>query len=223
MDAGHVLIGAAGELLSVDAAFCAILQLPDSQIRGRRVLDVTAPADRVECATAIQHLRDTGRPFVITKRLLRDEGSLVWVRNSVSITVGADRDGGTIVATVQPVPPPEERSPATLLNVANLHITMRQDRAAVCDPGYFGEVGWDIVLALYVAEAEGRAMDIERLSVLLNKSVALTQRWIQMLLDGRVVELEYRNPDPVNAKAFRLTSATHEKLEAFLSRDHRAL
>lgn len=219
MDAGHVLIGADGELLSVDAAFCAILRLPESRLRGRRVLDVTAPADRPECAAAIQALRETGRPFVIVKRMMRDDGSLVWVRNMVSITAGDGAAGATIVATIEPVPAPEERSPARLLTVAKRYADMRGDRASVCDSRYFDEVGWDIILALYIAEAEGRATDIEALAALLNKSVPLTQRWVNMLLDGHVVEIEYRTPDSIRAKAFRLSAATHARLEAFLGRD----
>jgi PAS domain S-box-containing protein len=220
VEAGHVLIGTAGEFLSMDAAFCGIMRLSEDEMRGRLVLDVTAPADRMECATAIQQLRDTGRPFEITKRFMRDDGSLVWVKNTVSITIGEDRPG-MIVATIEPVSPRDARGPALLLDMARLHINARRNRESVCDPMFFSDSGWDTILAIYVAEAEGRSIDTERLAGLLGKSIALTDRWITALLRANVLEIEYANPQADTTKAYRLTAATHAKLEVFLARDHR--
>jgi PAS domain S-box-containing protein len=218
MDVGHVLIGNDGEFLSVDTGFCAIMRVSNDAILGRLVSDITAPADLVECENAIRHLRETGRPFVIIKRFVRDDGSLVWVKNTVSITTSVDKSGDTIVATVQVVPPPAERNPAALLDVARHHLSARYDRSAVCDPKYFDEPGWDVILALYVAEAEGRSIDIERLAAFLGRSVALTKRWVGVMLAAGVVEIEYRDPDAESPKSYRLTMATHQKLEVFLNR-----
>jgi PAS domain S-box-containing protein len=220
VEAGHVLIGSAGELLSMDAAFCDIIRLPEDAMRGRFVLDVTAPADRTECAMAIQRLRDTGQPFEITKRFIRDDGSLVWVKNSVSITIGDDGPG-MIMATIEPVVPREDHGPAMLLDAARLHNAVRRDRASVCDPAFISDAGWDAILAIYVAEAEGRSVDVNRLAGLIGHTTGHTERWVKALLHLEVIEIEYANPHAEAAKSYRLTAGTHYKLEAFLARDHR--
>lgn len=215
--AGHVLIGTQGELLDMDAAFCDIMHCDPQGIRGRLVLDVTAPADRNECARAIAHLRETHRPFVIVKRFIRDDGSLVWVRNTVSITM----DGGsapTVVATIEPVEAPiGHDSPAILLDVARFLVKARRDRGTVCDRALFSEPGWDAVLAAYVAEAEGRAVDVATLAAMLNHAPTTVERWVKALLQYNVLEIEYRNPSAEAPKAYRLTSDTHRKLEAYLT------
>lgn len=221
VEAGHVLIGSAGEFLSMDAAFCGIMRLPEDAMRGRFVLDVTAPADRADCAMAIQRLRETGEPFEIAKRLIRDDGSLVWVKNSVSIMIGDDGPG-TIMATIEPVVPREDQDPARLLDSARLHIAIRKDRGSVCDPAFLSEAGWDAILAIYVSEAEGRSVDVARLAELIGQRPGHTERWVKALLHTQMIEIEYVNPHAETAKSYRLTTDAHRKLEAFLARDHRA-
>jgi PAS domain S-box-containing protein len=221
MEAGHVLIGAAGELLRMDAAFCGIMRLSEEEMRGRLVLDVTAPPDRAKCAAAIQRLRDTGQPFEITKRVIRDDGSLLWVKNSVSITIGDDGPG-MIMATIEPIVPCEDHGPARLLDAARGHIAVRKDRASVCDPAFLADAGWDAILAIYIAEAEGRSVDVARLAELIGHTPGHMERWVKAMLDQQVIEIEYAHPHAETAKSYRLTAGTHRKLEEFLARDRRA-
>ena len=215
MEAGHLLIGAAGELVSMDANFLNIMHATDATMRGRLVIDVTAPADREECATAIRNLRDTGRGFEITKRLIRDDGSLIWVKNTVSITIGADNPG-LIMATVAPAPQ-RERGPAVMLDKARSHVRLLRSRETVCDPKFFFEPGWNAILALYVAEAEGRSLDVFGLARNVGISAHLADRWICALLADGVVEVEYANLQAHTAKSYRLTAQTITRLESFLT------
>lgn len=215
-NAGHVLIGTDGKLLDVDAAFCDIMRCDPEGVRGRFVMDMTAPADRQECAQAIATLLATQRPFAIVKRLIRCDGSLVWVRNSVSITMDGSR-AAMVVGTIEPVEEPDmEDNPAILLDVARLLVRGRRDRETVCDRSLFSDPGWDTVLAAYVAEAEGRAVGVATLAAQLDHAPATVERWVRALLQYNVLELEYRNPRAEAPKAFRLTSETHRKLETYL-------
>lgn len=215
-NAGHVLIGTDGRLLDVDAAFCDIMRCDPEGVRGRFVMDLTAPADRQECAQAIATLLATQRPFAIVKRLIRCDGSLVWVRNSVSITMDGSR-AAMVVGTIEPVAEPEgDGNPAILLDVARLLIKGRRDRETVCDRSLFSDPGWDTVLAAYVAEAEGRALDVVTLAGKLGHAPATVERWIRALVQHHVLELEYRKPRAEAPKAFRLTGDTHRKLETYL-------
>jgi PAS domain S-box-containing protein len=214
---GHVLIGAEGELIGVDSVFCEIMQADRDAIRGRFVLAVTAPADRQECADAIKGLRETGQPFTITKRFLRDDGSLVWVKNSVSLALGL-RDEATIVATIEPVEIDEAHAPAMLLDSARAFAAAHRARTAVFDTILFAEPGWDAMIAAYIAEAEGHALDAASLAQTLGLSGEATRRWIHALLQREVLEIEYRNPSATAPKAYRVTAHIHKKLEHYLGR-----
>lgn len=224
--AGHVLIGTEGQLLDVDAAFCDIMRSGPDDLRGRRVLDVTAPADRDDCARAMAALRDTQQPVSLVKRLIRNDGSLIWVRNSVAITVDGDR-GPIVVATVEPIIVLASNDhPATLLTVARFLVAIRRERALVCDPMLFAEPGWDAVLAAYVAEAEGLVVDVARLAAMLDHAPLTIERWINALVQHGVLEIEHRSVPAQAPRAFRLTGDTHAKLEAYLSAilaEHREL
>ena len=212
---GHVIIGTDDQFLNIDAAFCDIMRSPPGGLRGRSVLDVTAPADRPAYARAIAMLRDTQRPIEIVERLIRNDGSLVWVRNTASIMLDHYR-GWTVVGTVVPLAIPiGDDTPATLLSVARFLFTSRRERDAVCDPLLFSEPGWDAVLAAYVAEAEGLAIDAATLAAMLQQTPATIERWINALVQHSVLEPEY-HPVSDAPKAFRLTSDAHRKLETYL-------
>jgi PAS domain S-box-containing protein len=213
--AGHVLIGTEDQFLDVDAAFCDIMRCDPDSLRGRFVLEVTAPADRPAYVRAIATLRDTERPVELIKRLIRNDGSLVWVRNRASITLDHHR-GRTVVGTVLPLAiPVSDDQPATLLSVARFLFASRRERESVCDRMLFSEPGWDAVLAAYVAEAEGLAIDAVTLAGILEQTPATIQRWINALVQHGVLEPEYHSATD-KPHAFRLTCDAHRKLEIYL-------
>ncbi len=216
VDTGHATINCRGEITGADSAFCRLMKSDPKTLRGKLVNDVTAPADRAECGAAIAKLLKTGAPFCIVKRLMSADGSLVWVRNTVSIMVSAG-DATVIVATIEPVAEHgEDRTPALLLDAARSLVIGRSRRASICNPALFSEPSWDAILAAYVAEAEGKAVDVTSLATALGCSKAVVSRWVKTLEQYDVLEVETRNPTPDSEKAFRLTAGTHQKLEAYL-------
>ena len=214
----HVIINDAGELVGLDQSFCDIMQAQMSAIHGKAVMDVTAPADRAECADAIRRLRETGTPFVITKRFMRDDGSLVWVRNTVSMATDA-QGSAIMVATIEPLmEPADERNPAKLLGAARFLAESRRDRSDICDPALFSEPGWDAILACYTAEAEGRPTTVTSLVYKIGHTHSVVSRWVAALMQHQVLEIETRHPSAHAEKSFRLTAKTHQRLETYLGR-----
>ncbi|WCT72410.1 PAS domain-containing protein [Sphingomonas naphthae] len=212
---GHVLIDASGRLVSLDEGFCAIMQAPCDSLLGRPVADITAPADREECDIAIQRLIQHGTPFVISKRFIRDDGSLVWVRNTVSISVPS-AGPPLIIATIEPLKAPrDDRSPGVLLECAQRIIRHRRMRTLIADGGLFSDPAWDITLLAYVTEASGRALDVGAISEDQGLSPRLAAGWITALVHHRVLELELGH-DPYANKSYRLTTAAHDRLEQYL-------
>ncbi len=216
LQAGHVLINEAGQLISLDKGFCDIMRSDPAHIIGRLVMDVTAPADREECATAIKGLRATGRPFRISKRFIRDDGTLVWVTNDVALVEGKD-GGALIVATIEPMPEvDDDRAPGRLLDCAQFLVACKTQRAAICHPELLSDIGWDAILACYIAEAEGQSIGISGLAQRLNVPIARAGRWIDILLGEGMVEIETRHADPYSPKDFRLTARAYQRLEDHL-------
>jgi DNA-binding MarR family transcriptional regulator len=154
----------------------------------------------------------------MSKRLIRHDGTLVWVVNSVSLVEG-DEGPGMIVATIEPIVDADEpRAPARLLDCAQFLVNCRDNRAAVLDPGLITDTAWDAILAAYIAEAEGRAISVGGLASALGLQTARAARWIDILLGKRIVEIETRAADAHSAKVFRLTSVAHRRLETHLAR-----
>ena len=218
MRPGHVLIGKEGQLVSVDRSFGDIMQLEPASLIGRLVLDVTAPADREECRLAISDLRETGRPFEISKRCIRSNGSLVWVTNAVSALENG-KGSELLVATVTPMIETHElRAPARLLDTAHLIVALRKDRSSVLNATLSADIAWDIILAAYIAEAEGNAITVSALAAQLGIPMRQAYRWIGLLLNQGSIEIETRETDPFAPKSFRLTGLTHVRFERYLSK-----
>jgi hypothetical protein len=214
---GHVLIGIDGAIHNADSGFADLLRADRPSLLGRRILDVTAPADRDECCLALDGLRATRRPFNIVKRFVRDDASLIWVRNSVSIMGDGKTD--LIVATCAAIPEGlSRRGPADLLDTARDMMAMSQERASVCNPQLVAAPGWSALLEAYIAEAEGRATSVPALAERLGHSENLVGRWIAALVSHDVLEVETRDPKPDAAKAFRLTSSAVRRLEQYLAK-----
>lgn len=218
MQAGHLVICGEGRLLGLDRGFTNIMQSDHESLIGRDIMELTAPADREECGEAITELRRSHRPFVLSKRFIRDNGTLVWVTNTVSIVANSSGPE-LIVATIDPLVRSNElRNPVVLLEAARMLVALRQDRAKMFDESLFSDTAWDAMLAAYIAEAEGAAVDVATLAARLAIPPARVQRWIRILLDQGVVELETSGLDPTRPKCFRLTGAAHVRIEEHLAK-----
>ena len=214
---GHVLIGDDGAFVSVDAGFCGMMQTEAEAMIGRLVLDVTAVPDRAECALAIQTLRDTLHPFTLSKRLVRDDGSMLWVTNRVSIT---DWGGGprTIVATLTRIADPDQyRSPARLLECARLLFASGIDRSLAFDRTLFSDPAWDMLLAAYIAEAEGDLVDCASVARATDVTRWMARGWLRVLIDKGLIEMEITRADDSATGPFRLTATGHALFEDHLA------
>lgn len=214
---GHVVLDQQGAILEADDSFGSLLMSPVAGLRGRNVLSFTAPADRDECTQAIATLRDTGRPFDITKRFLRQDDSTIWVRNSVSRMIIERKE--LIVATCTPIAPDHHRrTPELLLESARVQAAMAEARAEIADPVLVSGKSWSLLLQVYIAEGEGRAVSAEWLAARLKLSHTTSQRWINALLAADVLEVETRNLAPNTVKCYRLTATTMQRVEEYLAK-----
>jgi hypothetical protein len=214
---GHVLIGSRGIILEADEGFGAMLHEAPDRLRGREVLSITAPADHAECSEALDRLRRTGQAFDIIKRFIRQDRSVLWVRNSVTRMPVGQMD--LLVATCAAVAvAPVRQTPAHLLSSARRQLSMIRERSAVCDETFLSGPSWEALLLIYVAEAEGGVVDAEHLATRLGPNSATIGRWLLAMQSAGIVEIETRESRPDAVKSYRLAAETTQRLERYLAR-----
>jgi PAS domain S-box-containing protein len=82
--AGIVRKDASGKMLFVNQAFCNMLDRTDSDLMGTTMWELTHETDVGENKRLYNRLMAEGTPFQLEKRLIRRDGSILWVNVSVS-------------------------------------------------------------------------------------------------------------------------------------------
>lgn len=82
--AGIVRKDAEGRLIFVNQAFCNMLGYTESELLGKTIWEVTHKEDIEENRRLFEHLMAKAVPFKLEKRLIRQDGSTIWVDVSVS-------------------------------------------------------------------------------------------------------------------------------------------
>lgn len=80
-----------GKFLLVNQRYCEMLGRTQEELRHLHVQDLTLSEDLPASQLQFKHCLETGEPYVLEKRCIRADGSLIWVRNHVSLI--RDRHG----------------------------------------------------------------------------------------------------------------------------------
>lgn len=210
------MLSDAGHMIGLDAGFCAIMQAEADTMIGRGVLDVTVPEDRQRCRAAMIRLRQTGEPFAVRKRMRRDDGSIVWVEQAITRVDFPDA-APTIIATFRPIAAPSDRNhPCALLGQARFLCESGSDRRDMLGSPLFANVPWDLLLKAYIAEAEGRTIDVAEMARSARLTPTVAWRWTRALASEGLLEVEAGGCGGAGP-VYRLTADAHARLEAYLS------
>ncbi|MDC8753235.1 MarR family winged helix-turn-helix transcriptional regulator [Erythrobacter sp. sf7] len=88
-------------------------------------------------------------------------------------------------------PPTPSRSQRRYLALARLAYSLRRKRAAIFgNPELFGEPGWDILLDLYVAHAEGKPVSVSSACIGSAAPATTGLRWLGILADEGLIVRE---------------------------------
>lgn len=220
---GLVTIDSEGIILDHDEAFCRSMRAAPQDLIGCNALDITAPADRERCATVLGQLLREGGTVGTTKRLIRRDGTHLWVHNSMTLGSSADGLSPLITIVIEPSDPlPGRRAPHSLLEVAKRIHAARRLRNETFGSSLFMDPAWDLLVAAYIFEAEGRVLTTEDLHAELGIMPANAARWMRALSAETLLEYEDRASSGTPS-AFRLTVEAHAKFERYLSEAYLAL
>ncbi len=181
-------------ILTVDDLYLEVLGRPRDEIVGRSPLEFTAPADQSANDVLLQRLSRDGSAFTIVKRYIRGDGGLQWVRNHVS----AFHDSGgvrRILATCEPCSEPQivtdvARARRDALNLTRMLEAAKQAFGA----DLIGSPALEALLHLHLAEMEGRSLTPRCIAALIRHPEAVTLRWIKVLEQRRLAEVESEAP-----------------------------
>ena len=112
--------------------------------------------------------------------------------------------------------PNEAKSRENLRAVARFTLEARQGRVEHFSPAMFGEPAWDLLLALYLTEADTRAPALSSLAKTAGIAITTAFRWIDYLEEKRLIERE-RSSDDARALTVALSEVGRTRLEGYFA------
>jgi PAS domain S-box-containing protein len=101
---GMSLADTTGRFLQVNQAFCNILGFTREELRERDSYDITHPEDRARYSELTRRmLGGEINDYIIEKRCLRKDGTVVWVRKSVSLARDPEGQPSDIVTLTEDI------------------------------------------------------------------------------------------------------------------------
>lgn len=123
-------------------------------------------------------------------------------------------DGATPVSETTDRPRPH-RSAHTYLVLARKAYALRRKRSAIFgNPDLFGEPAWDILLDLFIAQGEGKAVSVSSACIGSASPATTGLRWLGVLADEGLVVRE-NDPEDHRRVLVRLTRTGRAAMERF--------
>lgn len=110
----------------------------------------------------------------------------------------------------------ETRSRENLLATARFSLEARQGRMDHFSPAMFGEPAWDLLLALYVTQADTPAPAVSSLAKTAGIAITTAFRWIDYLEEKRLIERR-RSSDDGRALTVALSHDGRARLEGYFA------
>ena len=214
--AGIMVIGIDGLILEMDAAFAALSGAPVAGLIGRSALHLCAAADHGRVAALFRAVMRRGMPAIGRARLVRSDGSQRPVRCRLAPLPDPSR-----LAVTAMLPAPalsgERLPPAALVRLARLLLACRHAARESFDGVISPDGSWDVLLAAFVQEAEGRVPTLASLLLLLDAPERIVRRWLAVLVGEGLLRVGGVGGTP-DGEHLRLSPTARQRLELSLSR-----
>lgn len=207
---GHSWADLNGTILQIDDPVADLLQRRRRDIEGRSYLAITHPADRPRSAANVSTLKLGAGPRLIRKRYLAEDGGEIWVALQTA-RVGTDPASSHLVGSFMVNLP--ENEPRRLWRQARQLVDLYRVRGELLGKALFSDHAWIVLLHVYLAEAEGRA--IGAADVAQHEGIALRTvvQWSKALHAHGLLLFRPERP-----AAYELTADGLERIEGTLAR-----
>jgi PAS domain S-box-containing protein len=185
MPTAHCVSTIDGVILAVDKSFCALFQKSESDLVGSSYKEITHPDDIEKSLRMLSRLEDRAPPIELTKRYLRADGMIVYVDLLVSLFCDSQR----LVSTLSWGRDYKKSLTPDKLWQAALRI---KHVSGIRKFELGKDITYDhvseILIQIYLAEAEGRIVSTAQLSTSLDIPPSGLARWIKVLEQRNLVE-----------------------------------
>lgn len=184
MPTAHCVSTTQGIILAADRGFLELIRRPEHEVIGASYRDLTHPDDLDKSGRMLASLVDRAPPLRLHKRYLRPDGSWISALLFVTCFTSPDRLVSTLFWHEAGSEMPPARFWEAALRIQHVHSVRR---AAFGDELTTDPVG-SLLVAIYLAEAEGRIIGVEQLAREAKLSASTTRRWVKALQQGDVVQ-----------------------------------
>ena len=206
-----------GQVVDSDDTVLEMLSCDRSDIVGRDALWATYKPDIAMSAPVLQRLLHTGQGFTILKRSVRSDGEVIWVQSTVGMVKHLQGTPFISSAAFRADRPRfDEQLADHYAQAKRLCAFLIAGRAA-----FGADTFWappvEILLYLYREETEARGVVVDELARAINVPTSTTLRWVRLLHQQKLIEVEHGGE--VTANAFvRVGAAAEQKLDGLLAR-----
>lgn len=184
MPTAHCVSTTDGIILAVDRGFVDLMRRPETALVGSSYRDITHPTDLARSARMLDGLVDRAAPLRFDKRYLRPNGSSVAAHLLVSRFTAPDR----LVSTLFWQEAAGTVSPARLWQAALRIRHVLDVRRAQFGAELASDPVGTLLVSIYLAEAEGRAIDLAAAAEEADLTPATALRWVRALRQQGVVQ-----------------------------------
>lgn len=208
MPTAHCVSTIDGVILAVDAGFLRLMRRTQEEVVGSSYREFTHPVDLGRSAEMLSALVDRAAPVRLRKRYVRPDGSLMTASVLVTRFDEADRLVSTLFWNEDEDVSPPARLREAALRIARVQLVRRSEFGHDLSTDAVG----GILIAIYLAEAEGRVVTGSYLAEDAGIARAVAGHWIDVLVQRGLVERGCGRTDDVH-----FTHAGLVRMERLLS------
>jgi hypothetical protein len=213
---GRIITDSSQVILEVDNAFVEAIKRDRRTLIGQKALSFTYGEDLARNKPLLDRLVTSGSSFAITKRYVAGDNSIIWVENHVTV-IKTGLSENMLMATSRPI----ERPIAPDHLASNYQVVNQACRAIVAgkkifSPDILSNPAAEILLRLYRAEIECSVVTVETIAEQVGSSVRLTQRWVALLRERELVDVE-NGSDVEPSAALRISQGAERAIDGLLA------
>jgi PAS domain S-box-containing protein len=208
MPAAHCVSTSEGIILKADQGFLDLLKRQEDEVIGFSYRQITDPRDLGRSAEMLALLEDGAAPVRLQKRYLRPDGTSIAANLLVTRFSDPDRLISTLFWQESGRALPPARLWEAALRIRHVHSA----RIRLFGNDLSTDPVGSLFIGIYLAEAEGRNVGLEEISIYAGIATSTTARWVKALQQCGV--LEESLDSNVN---LQLTQTGLKKVEAMLA------
>jgi PAS domain S-box-containing protein len=208
MPSAHCVSSLHGVILQADRGFFDLVQRSEQEVIGLSYKDLTDPRDLQRSQDMLAILEDGAAPVRLQKRYMRPDGSSIAANLLVTRFSHPDRLISTLFWQDNGRALPPARLWEAALRIQHVQASRIKLLGKVLSTDPVGL----ILITIYLAEAEGRNVEIRDIAASADIAMSTAERWVKALQAEGMVEA---GTDP--ALGVQLTRLGIEKMEAMLA------